>query len=181
MSSYPLLHPASWVVALSLLASACSETTPPAPQISDLPDLRRERLPEPVIEELLKLRESLVQYQSFDRAMDAGFDTKLTECMEMRSLGAMGLHYGNALIIDEIPDPQAPEVLLYEPVKDGELQLVGVEFIVPFTAWTEPDPPVLYGQVMRPNNVFGLWTLHVWLFEFNPRGLFADYNPRVRC
>jgi hypothetical protein len=181
MSSYSLLRPTAWAVALSLLASACSETTPSAPEIADLPDLRRERLPERVIEELLKLRESLVQYQSFDLAMDAGFDTKLTDCMETRSLGGMGYHYGNGLIIDAIPDPQAPEVLLYQPVKGGGRQLVGVEFIVPFTAWTETDPPVLYGQVMRPNNVFGLWTLHVWLFEFNPRGLFADHNPRVRC
>jgi hypothetical protein len=34
---------------------------------------------------------------------------------------------------------------------------------------------------MRPNEAFGLWTLHVWLFKHNPNGLFADWNPLVRC
>ena len=180
MSSYRMLRSAAWVLTLTLAASACNDAAPPAPDQADLPDLRRERLPEPVIRDLLELRRSLAQYESFQRAMEAGFDTELTGCMEMRPQGGMGFHYGNASIIDAIPDPTAPEVLLYQPVKGGK-RLVGVEFIVPFTAWTESEPPVLFGQVMRPNDVFGLWTLHVWLFKHNPRGLFADWNPRVRC
>ena len=181
MSSHPLLRPTVWAVALSLTAGACSEAPPPAPEIADVPDLRRERLPKPVIRDLLRLRQSLVKYESFERAMAAGFDTKLTDCMVMPPAGGMGFHYGNAAIIDAIPDPRAPEVLLYQPLKGGKRRLVGVEFIVPFTEWTKPEPPVLYGQVMRPNHTFGLWTLHIWLFKHNPSGLFADWNPAVRC
>lgn len=180
MSSRSPLRAALCGLLFSLSAAACSDA-PPAPEVVDHPDLRRERLPEPLIRDLLALRESLLPYESFDLALSDGFDTKLTECMAMRPQGGMGFHYGKASIIDAIPDPAAPEVLLYEPVKGGKLRLVAVEFIVPFTAWTEPDPPVLYGRVMRPNDVFGLWTLHIWLFKRNPRGLFADWNPTVRC
>jgi hypothetical protein len=175
------LGPAVWAVAITLAAAACTDAAPPAPEEPDNPDLRVERLPKPVIRDLLRLRHSLLKYHSFERAMDAGFDTQLTGCMEMRPEGGMGFHYGNASIIDGIPDPRAPEVLLYQPLHGGKYRLVAVEFIVPFTAWTEPEPPVLYGQVMRPNEAFGLWTLHVWLFKHNPNGLFADWNPLVRC
>ena len=29
------------------------------------------------------------------------------------------------------------------------------------------------------NQRFQLWTLHAWLFEYNPAGVFAAYNARV--
>jgi hypothetical protein len=29
------------------------------------------------------------------------------------------------------------------------------------------------------NTAFGLWTLHAWVFEHSPDGVFAGYNPRV--
>ena len=165
---------------LALSVAACSDA-PPEPEFADIPDLRRERLPEGTVRELMALRKSLVKYERFERAIEDGFDTQLTGCMVMPPDGGMGFHYGKGSIIDAIPDPAAPEVLLYQPLKGGKKRLVGVEFIVPFTAWTEPEPPVLYGQVMRPNDVFGLWTLHVWLFKHNRNGLFADWNPAVRC
>lgn len=42
-------------------------------------------------------------------------------------------------------------------------------------------PPVLFGQRFVPNDVFGLWTLHVWTHRTNPNDLFAQWNPRVHC
>lgn len=179
MSSQRLLRSAITLMAIAAASASCADT-PPAPEV-ELPDLRVERLPEPVVRDLIKLRKSLVKYERFDRAVAEGFDTQLTGCMVMPPDGGMGFHYGKASIIDAIPDPSAPEVLLYQPLRGGKKRLVGVEFIVPFDAWTEPEPPVLYGQVMRPNHTFGLWTLHVWLFKHNRNGLFADWNPAVRC
>ena len=29
------------------------------------------------------------------------------------------------------------------------------------------------------NQAFNLWTLHAWVYEFNPDGVFAPMNPRV--
>jgi hypothetical protein len=180
MSSQTLLRRAISAWVLIALSVGCSDT-PPGPEETELPDLRAQRLPEPVIRDLLKLRKSLVKYERFERAVKDGFDTPLTGCMVMPPQGGMGFHYGKASIIDAIPNPTAPEVLLYQPLKGGKKRLVGVEFIVPFDLWTKPEPPVLYGQVMRPNHTFGLWTLHVWLFKHNKNGLFADWNPDVRC
>jgi hypothetical protein len=70
---------------------------------------------------------------------------------------------------------------MYEPQKNGRMRLVGVEYVVPFAAWIDPQPPVLHGQEFHPNETFGLWTLHVWMFKHNPDGMFADWNPTVTC
>ena len=101
----------------------------------------------------------------------------------------MGIHFANGeLVGDGKLDVQHPEALLYEP-KDGKLQLVGVEYVVPADAWNEknPAPPVLMGQLFNfvgaPNR-FGLpafYELHVWAWKSNPAGMFADWNPRVSC
>jgi hypothetical protein len=40
---------------------------------------------------------------------------------------------------------------------------------------------VLYGQQFKQNDTFQLWGLHVWVWEENPSGLFANWNPRVTC
>jgi hypothetical protein len=167
------------MVLVAMSAAACSEA-PPAPEQLTLPDLHREQLPADVVQQLETLRNSLLQYESLGVAKADGYDVELTPCMEMRPQGGMGYHYGKASLIDGVPDELAPEVLLYQPTPRG-MQLVGVEFIVPFTAWTGSQPPVLFNQVMRPNYSFGLWTLHAWLFKENPKGVFADWNPRVHC
>jgi hypothetical protein len=90
-----------------------------------------------------------------------------------------GLHYVNFGLIDGTFDNEHPEVLLYAPTGDGELQLVGVEYLVPLTA----TPPVGFSgaldQWRSDAEGFGLWELTVWLWLSNPEGLFADDNPRV--
>jgi hypothetical protein len=58
---------------------------------------------------------------------------------------------------------------------------VGVEFIIPFTAWTGAEPPVLYGQTFARNETFQVWALHVWAWRDNRSGVFADWNPAVSC
>ena len=72
--------------------------------------------------------------------------------------------------------------LIYEPGTSRALTLVVVEFVVPFAVISKSSPaPVLFGQHFLPNDVFGLWTLHVWTHRSNPSGLFASWNPRVHC
>ena len=68
----------------------------------------------------------------------------------------------------------------------------GVEFIVFASAWESQDPnpagpPSLEGHLLNfvdaPNR-FGLepfYALHVWAWENNPTGSFADWNARVSC
>ena len=59
--------------------------------------------------------------------------------------------------------------------------VVGVEYVVPFTAWTSPTPPTLYGESFQRNETFQVWALHAWIWKENPRGTFASWNPSVSC
>ena len=94
----------------------------------------------------------------------------------------MGVHFGNPALIDGTTDAARPEVLIYEPGPSGAMSLVGVEFVVPFAIVPKSAPaPVLFGERFIPDDVFGLWTLHVWTHRANPSGLFARWNPRVHC
>ena len=130
--------------------------------------------------DLATLRRVTARYHSFERAQADGYTAKLTECMASAE-GGMGYHYGHPSLIDGGVDVAAPEVLLYEPQRNGQLRLVGVEYVVPFDAWRAPESPVLFGQHFHRNDSFELWALHVWVWRHNPSGLFADWNPNVSC
>lgn len=131
--------------------------------------------------QVARLRALTAGFHQFDAAVAAGWNTKITECFSNPELGAMGYHYGNTAYIDGAVDALQPELLLYEPQKNGKLRLVAVEYIVPFTAWTASEPPQLYGQAFHRNEAFGIWALHVWHERHNSRGMFADWNPKVTC
>lgn len=129
-----------------------------------------------------ELRSSLEVYPSFDLAKNGGYNTAITDCMSNGDIGAMGYHYGNGALIDGNVDPLHPEVLVFEPGPGGAMNLVGVEFIVPFAVLPKTAaPPVLFGQQFAQNDLFQVWALHVWTHRANPSGLFAPWNPRVHC
>lgn len=100
--------------------------------------------------------------------------------------GAMGIHFVN-LTIQGPPDPMKPNVLLYEP-KDGKLELVGVEWLMPVQAVKE-RPSVLGQAFQGPmeghepliRQDFHHYDLHAWLFKDNPLGMFSPTNPDVSC
>ena len=128
------------------------------------------------------LRNSLAAYSSLNLAKAAGYGTLLTDCMSNGDEGAMGVHFANTVLIDGNADGLNPEALIYEPGTNGEMSLVGVEFIVPFAVHPKTSAaPVLFGQQFTVNDVFGVWALHVWTHRANPSGLFASWNPRVHC
>lgn len=130
--------------------------------------------------QLAELRRATARYRRFEVATEAGYATQLTGCMSDPA-GGMGFHYGNVALIDARVQHDRPEILMYEPQKNGSLRLVGVEFVVPFTAWTAAEPPALFGRPFHRNEAFGLWVLHAWVWKHNPSGLFSDWNPRVTC
>ncbi|HKG92469.1 MAG TPA: hypothetical protein VKA84_11275 [Gemmatimonadaceae bacterium] len=128
------------------------------------------------------LRASLAPFSSLGRAKSAGYNTAITDCMSNGDIGAMGVHFGDVTLFDDVVDPLRPEVLIYEPGTNGEMSLVGVEFIVPFSEVPRTSPaPMLFGQKFLVDDAFGLWGLHVWTHRANPSGLFAPWNPRVHC
>lgn len=139
--------------------------------------------PSGVGDELASLRQLTVTFHDFQAAKDAGWNTKITSCMTSAA-GGMGFHYGNlGYIMDGVARADEPELLLYEPQKNGEMKLVAVEYVVPFALHpSDAAPPELFGQQFkRVGPPFNLWGLHAWVWQGNPTGTFADWNPNVNC
>lgn len=157
---------------------ACDESTPTS---GHDPAMHAARLTPDIHRQLAGLRERTAQFHRFEAAFDAGWNSPIPRCFDDPELGAMGFHYGNPGLIDGTVDAMEPELLLYEPQKNGRFRFVAVEYIVPFTAWTSAEPPQLYGQSFMRNEAFQIWALHVWHERENPRGIFADWNPKVSC
>ena len=173
-------------LALTSLVVACNQsadapTSPPQGLASHAAPHHTAIVSAKVEREIARLRKVTAPFHRFQTAANAGWGTQITGCFSDPTLGGMGYHYGNTALIDGTVDALKPELLLYEPRKNGELRFVAVEYIVPFTAWTAAEPPKLYGQSFHRNEAFGLWVLHVWHFRHNPSGMFVDWNPEVSC
>ncbi len=125
------------------------------------------------------------------------------------ALGVMGIHYlrPDLLGITGPPNPRVngtgthtdflkPAVLIYEPQADGSLQLLAVENLVFIAAWEAAGntaPPSFQGvpydrMVDDPKTTIDEahmfephYDRHVWLYRENPRGIFAQYNPKATC
>jgi hypothetical protein len=134
------------------------------------------------------VRQATAQFKDVHQTHAAGY-ALLHGCVSGPQEGAMGIHFANGdLVNDGKLDAHHPEALLYE-AKNGQMRLLGVEYIVMAEAWdaNNTTPPVLMGQmfnyVSSPNRyrLPAFYELHVWAWEHNPRGMFADWNPRVSC
>lgn len=148
----------------------------------DAAALTRETGPAGAGDQLAALRQVTVKLRDFQAAKDAGWNAKITACMTSAA-GGMGFHYGNVdYINDGIARADQPELLLFEPQKNGGMKLVAVEYIVPYTLHSrDAAPPELFGQPFKQVDAFGVWGLHAWVWQGNPSGTFADWNPNVNC
>ena len=141
---------------------------------------------EPTLEQLDALRAVLATYEDVDSALETGFE-RFGDCMSGPQ-GAQGIHYTHGgRIGDPTLDVTRPEVLMYEPRADGSLRLIGAEYLVFQEAWHEAGhdaPPSLLGREFTLNTTLldePFYALHVWVWQHNPLGLFANWNPLVRC
>jgi hypothetical protein len=137
-------------------------------------------LGESVDGDIRRVRAATVSFQSTDRAVAAGYRST-TECIENPPHGGMGFHFDNPALRDATLDVEKPEVLVYEQRPDGTFKLNGVEYIVPISAWKRDEPPTIMGQKLKRAERLGFWYLHAWVWEPSPSGVFADWNPRVKC
>jgi hypothetical protein len=143
----------------------------------------------PLIE---KVRAATAKFKDINVATAEGW-VRGTPCVSGPDTGAMGVHFVLPSRINNfVLQADKPQALIYEPLPGGEYRLVGVEFIVLSSVWLgQPDgatsTPALEGDLMNyigaPNR-FGLpafYELHVWAWEDNPKGSFADWNTHVTC
>lgn len=181
------------VTALTVLATAACENAPVEPgsapgALSDAVPATASSIDVSVRRQLAALRESTAPYHSLETARSAGYTVLVTHpetgeaCLSDPTEGGMGRHYLNPDVLDGELSVTAPEALIYEPMKNGELRLVSVEYLVPFSV-RGPDetPPSLFGHHFHPDFTFGLWTLHVHAWKHNPSGVFATWNPDISC
>jgi hypothetical protein len=171
------------LLAMGLPASSTAATGPAAPLASD-----STIHPSPLIS---KVREATARYKDINVAISEGF-AQATPCVSGPNSGAMGVHF---VLFDRVTNgvlsADQPESLIYEPLPSGAMRLVGVEFIVLVATWESmhpgSGPPALDGHLLNlvsaPNR-YGLpafYEIHVWAWEHNPVGSFADWNARVTC
>lgn len=141
---------------------------------------------------LLKIvRESTERFKDVSVAEREGYNL-LFGCVSGPDAGAMGLHFVNLNLVGSgVIDATRPQIVIYEPMPDGSLQLIGADFLVIASDWDKVHPgqgaPQLMGQLFHyfesPNR-FGLpafYTLHVWAWKDNPNGAFVNWHPNVSC
>lgn len=132
--------------------------------------------------DVTRARAATEAFRSLDRAVASGYQRDGGRCLDHPPDGAMGYHHMNPALLDATLDIERPEILVYERLPTGEYRLNGVEYVVPFTAWpATSEPPVVMGQPLRRAASLELWYRHVWIWRENPSGLFADWNPLVKC
>jgi hypothetical protein len=131
--------------------------------------------------DLERVRAATYPYRDIRVAHSAGFPTAIPACLDNPPAGGMGQHYVDRRILDDQLDVERPEILVYAPTKDGQQRLVGVEYIVPLAKWDRPQAPRIFGQSLKRSEQLQLWYLHVWAWEKNEAGLFADWNAAVKC
>jgi hypothetical protein len=134
-----------------------------------------------------EIRQATAHYQQVERAEADGYAAD----PEGHCVPGMGIHYVNmAHIMDGVVDPSKPEVLVYEPMKNGRLKLVAVEFIVVAGPWdaAHAGPPMLGSQEFddhrppgSPGPPFPHYQLHAWVWKNNPAGIYKPFNPTVSC
>lgn len=104
--------------------------------------------------------------------------------------GTMGYHWVKPAHFAEPLEVTRPQVLVYQPSASGGLRLVAVEYL----AWdgdqdlaTDDDRPTLFGRGFdgpMPGHEEGMpihYDLHVWVWQHNPSGMFAPWNPAGSC
>ena len=151
-----------------------------ATDTSQAPGILPTGLGEDIDRGVAKIREATAKFQTTEAAEAAGYKLA-TGCVQHQPAGAMGYHYNNESLFDAKLDVEHPEVLVYEKRPDGTFQLNGVEFYVPTSAWTSPEPPRIMGQALQTAPGLGFWFLHVWVWKRSPSGLFSVWNPDVKC
>ena len=174
-------HAAGLLIGIALLAACSSESITKG--ANDLQAVASRSLGSGVNQDLARLRQVTSGFHDFNTASNAGWKTQITPCMtDPGGAGGMGFHYGRVEFIDGTATVEKPQLLLYEPERNGRLRLVAVEYIIPYTfVPRSAAPPRLFNQDFQQVDAFQLWGLHAWVWKENPSGIFAPWNPTVGC
>lgn len=159
--------------------------------------------------QLAALKDATAQYHSshdgYPILFIAPHLTTPNGCVSDTTMGGMGFHYAKAVdpatgaptgIADRNLNYLDPELLVYAPKNGNSVEpggdpayarLAAFDYFVPFAVWDSLDPaptsadlglaidPAIPFQWSR----FSGWMFHIWPWENNPDGMFANWNPAV--
>jgi hypothetical protein len=148
-----------------LISGAVAQTN--SADKSQVPGILPSGYGEAVDRDITTIRDATAKFKTTEAAEAAGYK-RVTGCVQHPRAGAMGYHFQNNALLDTTLDPEHPEVLVYE-------------FLVPISAWKSTEPPRIMGQSLMKVDSIGFWFLHVWAWKPDPSGLFAPWNPDVKC
>ena len=132
-----------------------------------------------------QLRQASVRFHDIQVALDEGYIQTSPGCGP-----GFGIVFRNNALLDGVVDPEHPEIMLYEPQKNGRMRLVGVELLVRAIPWdaTHSVPPNYGGQTFEDRRApgsagppFPNYALHIWVWQHNPNGLFTPFNATITC
>ena len=155
-----------------------------------------------VLRQLAEVRMATARYHDVSVALADGY-LATPACVQALGLGAMGYHYVNPSLFDTNVDKMKPEALLYFATEEG-FRLAGVEYVVLALANTAEGPVPWFGSAPPAGgfytgtpSVLGHsfdgpmpghepempwhYDLHVWVWQANPSGIFALFNPKLTC
>jgi hypothetical protein len=144
-----------------------------------------------ILKDLAQVRQATAKYHNVNVALADGF-IETPHCVASPE-GGMGIHFIHpARLMDPAENILEPEILLYVKTDEG-MKLAGVEYFygigAPDTPVPNPAPPapILFGRPFdgpMPHHEPGQpphYDLHVWVWQANPSGMFAPFNPNVSC
>jgi hypothetical protein len=128
-------------------------------------------------DELLQVRAATAKYHNIEHAKA---DQYVDIGLKMEN---MGYHFLKAALVSPVFDLSKPPILVYNKRENGDFELVAVEYAVPINPLAVSTPPEGFTGT-ADNWDFntlntGWWTLHAWVWKYNPSGVFHPTNPLV--
>jgi hypothetical protein len=128
------------------------------------------------------VRAATLKYKDIGEAFADGY-ILFYRCTEQPGVGTMGQHLLNEALLGDLGlDPLRPEVLVYQPTRAGGYRLVAVEYVTFQAGQTVLGQPM---NTVPVGNRYGVpvefYAKHAWIWQGNPKGIFADWNPSITC
>ena len=123
--------------------------------------------------ELQEAKIATAKYNNFGNAIRDGYvDINVI-------VPEMGYHYLKMDRLNATFEFDKPEILVYNREENGRMKLVALEYAVPISL--SPNAPAGFTGNNDHWAVYQgtLWTLHAWVWEANPAGVFNPTNPLV--
>jgi hypothetical protein len=133
-----------------------------------------------------KVRAATAPFKNLDSAVARGYNRDVAVCFAdsiYGSGGAMGYHHVNRAYIDAKLEVEKPEIVMYERTKDGKYELTAVEYLLLYRFWPKDSAvaPTFLGRPLLRDDTRNYWYTHMWIWKPSSTGLFADWNPAVKC